>query len=49
MKVLFTSGYSGDVIAHRSVLDPEVEFLPKPFDPATLAAKVHEVLRRGAD
>jgi PAS domain S-box-containing protein len=49
MKVLFTSGYSGDVIAHRGVLDPDVEFLPKPFDPATLTAKVHDVLRQSGN
>lgn len=46
MRVLFTSGYSGDVIANRGVLDPDVEFLPKPFTPADLTLKVREVLRR---
>jgi two-component system cell cycle sensor histidine kinase/response regulator CckA len=46
MRVLFTSGYSGDVIANRGVLAPEVEFLPKPFTPADLTLKVREVLRR---
>ncbi|HKD03834.1 MAG TPA: response regulator, partial [Terriglobales bacterium] len=44
MKVLFISGYSGEVIAHRGVLDAGVAYLAKPFTPAMLAAKVREVL-----
>ena len=44
IKVLFVSGYSGEVIAHRGVLDAGVAYLPKPFTPAILAAKVREVL-----
>jgi two-component system cell cycle sensor histidine kinase/response regulator CckA len=44
MRVLFTSGYSGEVIAHRGVLDSSVAYLPKPFTPDTLVAKVREVL-----
>ena len=44
IKVLFISGYSGDVIAHHGVLDAGVAYLPKPFTPDTLAAKVREML-----
>jgi CheY-like chemotaxis protein len=44
MKVLFISGYSGEVIAKRGVLDDDVAYLPKPFSPTVLAAKVREVL-----
>ncbi|HLK64579.1 MAG TPA: PAS domain S-box protein [Bryobacteraceae bacterium] len=44
MKVLFTSGYTEDVIGHRGVLDPGVAYLAKPFSPDRLAAKVREVL-----
>jgi CheY-like chemotaxis protein len=44
MKVLYISGYSGEVIAHRGVLDASVAYLPKPFTPSSLAAKVREVL-----
>jgi CheY-like chemotaxis protein len=43
-KVLFISGYSGELIAHRGVLDAAVAYLPKPFTPSVLAAKVREVL-----
>ncbi len=42
--VLFTSGYSEDVIAHRGVLDREVAYIPKPYSPRDLATKVREVL-----
>jgi hypothetical protein len=44
LKVLFTSGYTADVISNRGVLDRGVTFLHKPFSPEELAAKVREVL-----
>ena len=44
LKVLFTSGYTDDAIAHHGVLDPGVSFLPKPYTPATLMHKVRELL-----
>ena len=47
LKRLFMSGYTTDVIAHQGVLDPDVHFLPKPFTPAELAAKIREALAPG--
>jgi len=44
MKVLFTSGYTDDVISHRRVLEKGVSFIGKPYTPAALARKVREVL-----
>jgi signal transduction histidine kinase/CheY-like chemotaxis protein len=44
LKTLYTSGYPANAIAHEGVLDPGVAYLPKPFSPAQLAAKVREVL-----
>jgi CheY-like chemotaxis protein len=44
LKVLFTSGYTADVIASRGILQQDVAYLPKPFGPESLAFKVREVL-----
>lgn len=44
LKVLFTSGYTDDAIVHHGVLQPGVAFLAKPYNPATLACKVREIL-----
>jgi CheY-like chemotaxis protein len=44
MKVIFMSGYTADVVAHRGILDERVDFLQKPFTPLMLARKVREVL-----
>lgn len=44
VKVLYMSGYAEDVIAHRGVLDEDVNFIQKPFSLQSLAAKVREVL-----
>jgi PAS domain S-box-containing protein len=42
--ILFTSGYTDDAIAQHGVLDAGVEFLSKPYTPATLVRKVREML-----
>jgi two-component system cell cycle sensor histidine kinase/response regulator CckA len=44
LKVLYTSGYTDQVIAHRGVLNRGVAFIQKPFTVDSLAAKVREVL-----
>ena len=45
-KVLFFSGYPGEAIVHHGVLDSGAPFLQKPFTPAGLAWKLHELLDR---
>jgi PAS domain S-box-containing protein len=44
LKVLYTSGYTADVITLQGSLEPGMEYLPKPFGAAQLSAKVREVL-----
>jgi len=44
VRVLYTSGYTYNVIAHRGALDPDVPYIAKPYTPDELAAKVREVL-----
>jgi two-component system sensor histidine kinase EvgS len=48
LKILYISGYTANVIAHEGLLDPGVAYLPKPFSPAQLTAKVREVLSEPA-
>jgi CheY-like chemotaxis protein len=44
MKVLFTSGYTEDVIVHHGVLEQGLSFLGKPYTPQALAQKLRQVL-----
>jgi two-component system, cell cycle sensor histidine kinase and response regulator CckA len=44
LKLLYMSGYSGDLIAREGVEAGTVAYLAKPFAPSELAAKVREVL-----
>jgi two-component system cell cycle sensor histidine kinase/response regulator CckA len=44
IKVLFTSGYTD--CSMGGVIDPAMEFLPKPYTPAALLRKVREVIDR---
>jgi two-component system, cell cycle sensor histidine kinase and response regulator CckA len=43
-RVLFSSGYTEDVILHHGVLDGDMNFISKPYTMAALANKVREVL-----
>ncbi len=44
LKVLYMSGYTDDAIVRHGVLEQSMAFLPKPFTPKALAAKVRELL-----
>jgi two-component system cell cycle sensor histidine kinase/response regulator CckA len=44
LKVIFTSGYTHNVIAQQGVLDEGVQFIAKPYTLGTLATKVRQVL-----
>ncbi len=46
LKVLFMSGYAGNVISYHGVLDEGFNFIQKPFSVEALAGKVREVLER---
>jgi FixJ family two-component response regulator len=48
MKVLFMSGYTDNVIAHRGVLQDGVNFIQKPFSIKQLAHKVGSILAEGS-
>ena len=44
LKTLFMSGYTANVIAHRGILDEDVNFIQKPFSTRELATKIHGIL-----
>ena len=44
LRVLFMSGYTDDAIVRHGLLDEKLNFIQKPFDSATVARKVREVL-----
>jgi CheY-like chemotaxis protein len=46
LRVLFCSGYSPDAIARDLVLEPGINFLQKPYEPALLASMVRACLDR---
>jgi signal transduction histidine kinase len=46
IRVLYISGHTDDVTLRRGISESEVEFLSKPFTPASLVARVREVLQR---
>jgi CheY-like chemotaxis protein len=42
--VLFMSGYTKEVMAHNGTLDPEVNFIQKPWSPRVLRQKIQTLL-----
>ena len=44
VRVLFTSGYTENVIVHHGVLDAGIDFLGKPYSPYELGRRVHEAI-----
>jgi two-component system cell cycle sensor histidine kinase/response regulator CckA len=44
LKVIFTSGYSADIVGKDFKLEPELNFLQKPYHPQTLALTVRRCL-----
>ena len=44
LKVLYTSGYTADIIGRHGMLEPGVDFLPKPYVTTELARRVRECL-----
>lgn len=44
MKILFTSGYTHNVIAHHGIVEEDLNFIAKPYTIQELAAKIREVL-----
>ena len=43
-RVLFVSGYTPDAIVQRGVLEPDEQFLAKPFTPSSLLGRIRAVL-----
>jgi signal transduction histidine kinase len=49
LPVLFTTGYARNAIVHNGQLDPDVQFLAKPYTQRELAQKLRAVLERSAE
>jgi PAS domain S-box-containing protein len=46
MKVLYTSGYTQNIIAHHGILEEGLNFISKPYRFETLAKKIKDVLSK---
>jgi PAS domain S-box-containing protein len=47
VKVLFTSGYTEEIVRSQQFLDGSLPFIPKPYMPKELLMKIREVLGNG--
>ena len=47
-KVIYMSGYTDDTLESYGSLDPDTEYIQKPFTPAALAEKLRQVLSTGS-
>jgi two-component system cell cycle sensor histidine kinase/response regulator CckA len=47
IRILFTSGHPSDVMSRHGLLEPGLRFIPKPYTPHTLAARIRAVLDAG--
>jgi CheY-like chemotaxis protein len=47
LKVLFTSGYTEDLLGQHGILEEGLHFISKPYTAAALAMKIREVLNLG--
>jgi two-component system cell cycle sensor histidine kinase/response regulator CckA len=45
LRTLYMSGYTGEIIAKRGILDPEAELIQKPFSGAQLLERVQNLLQ----
>lgn len=46
IKILYMSGYTGDIIAKKGLLAKDMNFMPKPFTIETLSKKVKETIEK---
>jgi len=44
IKVLFTSGYTSNIIAVQGIIKRGINFLQKPFAPSSLGKKIRQIL-----
>lgn len=44
MKILYMSGYTANIIAHRGVLEKGVNFISKPFSKKEFAAEIRKAI-----
>jgi DNA-binding response OmpR family regulator len=45
IRIIFSSGYTADIISKKGILEDGVNFISKPLTPLALLSKVREILR----